>query len=166
MPLPTRHVVPANVARKYPHRKHGQEYADHYYQLPGGPNSVSKKPQRYSSVDGANDNSDAKSYQSSIDDEKNNPDLVHSREEAANRTLANMIRQIASLSMHAHGVFETLEATTDKMTERINILNPRVEKITNNIETFKKEMESEDQENEFSVTGDISDKLANPEETS
>ena len=27
-------------------------------------------------------------------------------------------------------------------------------------------MESEDQENEFSVTGDISDKLANPEETS
>ena len=27
-------------------------------------------------------------------------------------------------------------------------------------------MELEDQENEFSVTGDISDKLANPEETS
>ena len=27
-------------------------------------------------------------------------------------------------------------------------------------------MESEDQENEFSVTGDISDMLANPEETS
>ena len=105
MPLPTRHVVPANVARKYPPRKHGQEYAEHYYQLPGGANSAPKRPQRYSSVDGANDNSDARSYQSSIDDEKNNPDLVHSREEAANRMLANMIRQIASLSMHAHGVF-------------------------------------------------------------
>ena len=111
MPLPTRHVVPANVARKYPPRKHGQEYAEHYYQLPGGPNSVSKKPQRYSSVDGANDNSDAKSYQSSIDDEKNNPDLVHSREEAANRMLANLIRQIASLSMHAHGVFGKIYPT-------------------------------------------------------
>ena len=29
---------------------------------------------------------------------------------------------------------ETLEATTDKLTERINVLNPRVEKITTNIE--------------------------------
>ena len=33
-------------------------------------------------------------------------------------------------------------------------------------QTSKKEIELEDQENEFSVTGDISDKLANPEETS
>ena len=105
MPLPTRHVVPSNVARKYPPRKHGQQYAEHYYQLPGGNTSEPKKPQRYSSVDGANDNSDARSYQSSVDDEKNNPDLVHSREEAANRMLANMIRQIASLSVHAHSVF-------------------------------------------------------------
>ena len=32
--------------------------------------------------------------------------------------------------------------------------------------TSKKEIELEDQDNEFSVTGDISDKLANPEETS
>ena len=109
MPLPTRHVVPSNVARKYPPRKHGQQYAEHYYQLPGGSTSAPKKPQRYSSVDGANDNSDARSYQSSVDDEKNNPDLVHSREEAANRMLANMIRQIASLSVHAHSVFGKLE---------------------------------------------------------
>ena len=108
MPLPTRHVVPANVARKYPPRKHGQQYAEHYYQLPGGSTSAPKKPQSYSSVDGANDNSDARSYQSSVDDEKNNPDLVHSREEAANRMLANMIRQIASLSVHAHSVFGKL----------------------------------------------------------
>ena len=108
MPLPTRHVVPSNVARKYPPRKHGQQYAEHYYQLPGGNTSEPKKPQRYSSVDGANDNSDARSYQSSVDDEKNNPDLVHSREEAANRMLANMIRQIASLSVHAHSVFGKL----------------------------------------------------------
>ena len=99
MPLPTRHVVPSNVARKYPPRKHGQQYAEHYYQLPGGNTSAPKEPQ------GANDNSDARSYQSSVDDEKNNPDLVHSREEAANRMLANMIRQIASLSVHAHSVF-------------------------------------------------------------
>ena len=98
MPLPTRHVVPSNVARKYPPRKHGQEYAEHYYQLPGGNTSAPKNG-------GPNDNSDARSYQSSVDDEKNNPDLVHSREEAANRMLANMIRQIASLSVHAHSVF-------------------------------------------------------------
>ena len=31
---------------------------------------------------------------------------------------------------------ETLEATTDKLTERINVLNPRVEKITTNIEVI------------------------------
>ena len=55
MPLPTRHVVPANVARKYPPRKQWQEYAEHHYQLPGGNTSAPKKPQRYSSVDGAND---------------------------------------------------------------------------------------------------------------
>ena len=102
MPLPTRHILPTNVARKYPPRKHGQEYSEFFYQLPGGFNEVAKKPVRYSSVDGASDsNSDGKSY----DGEKNNTDLVNSREEAANRILANMIRQIASLSIHAHGVF-------------------------------------------------------------
>ena len=101
MPLPTRHIVPSNVARKYPSRKHGQEYADFFYTLPGGPNDAKKTPARYSSVDGAIDsNSDAKSY----DSEKTNTDLVNSREEASNRILANMIRQIASLSIHAHGV--------------------------------------------------------------
>ena len=108
MPLPTRHVVPKNVAKKYCPLKNNEEYAEYFFQLPGGPNAVQRKPQRYSSVDGANDSSDARSYQSSVDDEKNNPELVHSREEAANRMLANMIRQIASLSMHAHGVFGRL----------------------------------------------------------
>ena len=102
MPLPTRHVVPSNVARKYPPRKHGQEYAEFFYQLPGGTNQVTKKPARYSSIDGT---SDFKSNSESSEQDKNNADLVGSREEASNRILANMIRQIASLSLHAHGVF-------------------------------------------------------------
>ena len=102
MPLPTRHVVPSNVARKYPPRRHGLEYAEHFYQLPGGPNHVTKKPARYSSIDG---DSDIKNGSLNYDGERNNTDLVNSREEASNRILANMIRQIASLSIHAHGVF-------------------------------------------------------------
>ena len=102
MPLPTRHVVPSNVARKYPPRKHGQEYSEFFYQLPGGTNQVTKKPARYSSVDGT---SDSKANSESSEQDRNNADLVGSREEASNRILANMIRQIASLSLHAHGVF-------------------------------------------------------------
>ena len=106
MPLPTRHVIPSNVAKKYPGRKHGQEYVDYFYQLPGSAREKTKKPSRYSSVDGANDGNNApKTY----DDAKCNTDtdLVSCREEASNRILANIIRQIASLSLHAHGIFGT-----------------------------------------------------------
>ena len=102
MPLPTRHVIPSNVARKYPPRKHGQEYSEFFYQLPGGTNQVTKKPARYSSIDGT---SDSKTNFENLEQDRNNADLVGSREEASNRVLANMIRQIASLSLHAHGVF-------------------------------------------------------------
>ena len=98
MPLPTRHVIPNNVAKKYPGKKHGQEYAESFYQLPGSSNDVARKPVPNSSTDGSNDDNDM----SKADDTEN---LVSCREEAANRILANMIRQIASLSSHAHGVF-------------------------------------------------------------
>ena len=104
MPLPTRHVVPSNVARKYPPRKHDQEYIEFFYQLPSSAHHASKTPSRYSSVDGANHGDGApKAY----DNAKDNVDLVSCREEGANRILANMIRQIASLSLHAHEIFGT-----------------------------------------------------------
>ena len=105
MPLPTRHVVPKNVARKYSPQKNNEEYAEYFFQLPGGPNPVEKKPQRYSSADGAVEASDTKSFGSTKEEEKKNLKLVNSREEATNRVIANMIRQLASLSEHAHGVF-------------------------------------------------------------
>ena len=102
MPLPTRHVIPCNVGKKYPGKKHDLEYAEFFYQLPKSLNDVAKTPTRYSSIHGANDDNDVfKAY----DAEKDNKDLVSCREEAANRILANMIRQIASLSLHAHGIF-------------------------------------------------------------
>ena len=107
MPLPTRHVIPKNVGRQYSPRKNDEEYAEYFFQLPGGPNPVERKPKRYSSSDGAVDANDTTSYSSIKDEEQNNPRLVESREEAANRVIANMIRQIASLSEHAHGVFGT-----------------------------------------------------------
>ena len=105
MPLPTRHIVPKNVGRKYSAQKNDEEYAEYFFQLPGGPNAVERKPKRYSSADGAVDANDTTSYSSIKDEEQNNPRLVGSREEAANRVIANIIRQIASLSEHAHGVF-------------------------------------------------------------
>ena len=104
MPLQTRHVVPKNVGRKFSPWKHDEEYAEYFFQLPGGTTPVEKKPQRYSSSNGAIDVND-KSFGPTTDDGKNNTDLVHSREEVANRIIANIIRQIASLSDHAHGVF-------------------------------------------------------------
>ena len=62
MPLPTRHVVPKNVARKYSPQKNNEEYAEYFFQLPGGPDPVEKKPQRYSSADGAVETTDTKSF--------------------------------------------------------------------------------------------------------
>ena len=41
---------------------------------------------------------------------------------------------ILSLKLNIVLISETLEATTDKLTERINILNPRVDQISSNIE--------------------------------
>ena len=95
----------ARLGWKYSAQKNDEEYAKYFFQLPGGSNAVERKPKRYSSADGAVDANDTTSYSSIKDEEQNNPRLVESREEAANRVIANMIRQIASLSEHAHGVF-------------------------------------------------------------
>ena len=56
-------------------------------------------------ADGAEDATDTKSFGSIKEEEKKKSNLVNSREEATNRVIANMIRQLASLSEHAHGVF-------------------------------------------------------------
>ena len=105
MPFPIRHVIPKNVGRKFSPRNHDEDYAEYFFQLPGGTNPVEKKPQRYSNADGAIDVNDKNNFGPATNEGKDNPDLVHSREEAANRVIANIIRQMASLSDHAHGVF-------------------------------------------------------------
>ncbi len=52
--------------------------------------------------------------------------LVHSKEECANRTLTNILRQLASLGNHAVEIFEGLENESDALQKRTQELNNRI----------------------------------------
>ena len=52
--------------------------------------------------------------------------LVHSKEESANRTLANILRQLANLGEHAVNIFDGLEIESDSLQKRTQDLNMRI----------------------------------------
>ena len=52
--------------------------------------------------------------------------LVHSKEECANRTLSNILRQLANLGNHAVDIFEGLEKESDSLQTRTQDLNKRI----------------------------------------
>ena len=52
--------------------------------------------------------------------------LVHSKEESANRTLANILRQLANLGEHAVNIFDGLENESDALQKRTQDLNMRI----------------------------------------
>ena len=52
--------------------------------------------------------------------------VVESKEECANRTLTNILRQLANLGNHAVDIFEGLEKESDSLQTRTQDLNKRI----------------------------------------
>ena len=95
MPLHQRQVTPINVARKYFGRQNIQELNTTMANGDVKRGTMSDLTPTENSEDGVQRAIDTtpKSY------------VTNSKEEAANRIVANMIRQLANLSQNAHGIF-------------------------------------------------------------
>ena len=91
MPLHQRQVSPINVGRKYLGKLNDQDV----------PDSVDSVP--YSNIDTPPLTPTKNYYENYAMQSKSY--VTNSKEEAANRIVANMIRQLASLSQNAHGIF-------------------------------------------------------------
>ena len=62
-----------------------------------------------------------------------NTKLVCCTEESANRTLSNLIRQLASLGQHAAYIFGGLETEANNINDRAKTLKTRVDQVENHI---------------------------------
>ena len=62
-----------------------------------------------------------------------NAKLVCCTEETANRTLSNLIRQLASLGEHAAFIFGGLETEANNINDRAKTLKTRVDQVENHI---------------------------------
>ena len=61
-------------------------------------------------------------------------ELVVSQEEAANRSLANIVRQLAGLGAHADEIFSTLEEEARGVGDRAGALALRIARVTERLE--------------------------------
>ena len=94
MPLHQRQVLPLNVARKYLDRQNGNDL--HTTMANGDAKDGTNSPVTPTKTDGEQQSKIVTMKQSYV---------TNSKEEAANRIVANMIRQLASLSQNAHEMF-------------------------------------------------------------
>jgi len=67
--------------------------------------------------------------------------LVHSKEECANRTLSNILRQLASLGQHAVDIFEGLEKESESLQNRTQDLNKRIVSVEETLKKLNLELE-------------------------
>ena len=98
MPLHRRQVTPINVGRKYPPKTYGLEYLTSEFQLIDA-NEIGQR--QNGNADESNNANTNKHYYAAKDQDY----LVNSKEEESNRRIANIVRQLASLSLHAHDIF-------------------------------------------------------------
>ena len=67
----------------------------------------------------------------------NQDNLVHCKEECANRTLANLIRQLANLGVQANDIFTGLEEAVNVVKQRAEDVGQRATQVADKVKVIK-----------------------------